>query len=614
MSDELTSDFELCEKAESYLEKDDAEGLVKAFESGELPKHRWLLWPAIHARAWNCLRAMWDADIWEDGSDYDHKDFPLIFDLIFDGQSALACEWLDRGYYPETSGGRDWLRIAHAAAREDQPDVLKKLISLGADVNAEDYDLHTPLWYAAQNAEPRCAEILLEAGAWLDGRKENDDMPFNTPLSVAATGNIVNLLLEHGADPEIPCYSDSRLPRRIKKRFGFSDEDLLPLTKAAIDGRNSAIWEFLKKGISADCGDGQPLRWLAALSEERWRESIVRDLVEAGANPDGVPGREPLLIAALAGKDKICNSLLEHGATPLPEALALAAESGNLTCVRIVADRGIGYPQEAARIAARSGKKDILYYLLGRFPTIDRGHILHGLIENCDFATVLEFITQGADTNVRDEQGLTPLAKLFTLDRRKETWRLVERIPSIFDDEEEAEEDRSHWRYRSRPDNWRELLERFEDNVIEVAKKLMEHGADLQARDGAARSILWHAASGMWYKTVPWLVELGLSLDDRDKEGISAFEAGCLSGEELVLLAMLGTGYDMNTQDENGDTALLKAARSKENRLMGFRGMMLRAGADPDLKNAEGVSFRDMAGNDKYLGHELESMKWGKNK
>ncbi|KAJ4311287.1 hypothetical protein N0V84_010534 [Fusarium piperis] len=79
--------------------------------------------------------------------------------------------------------------------------MARMLISHGADVNARDMELLTPLHSAADYDLLPMVEILLEAGADPNAR----DFEGTTPLSqAAAVGNlrIVRSLLKHGADPQ----------------------------------------------------------------------------------------------------------------------------------------------------------------------------------------------------------------------------------------------------------------------------------------------------------------------------------------------------------------------------------------------------------------------------
>lgn len=61
------------------------------------------------------------------------------------------------------------------------------------------------------------------------------------------------------------------------------------------------------------------------------------------------------------------------------------------------------------------------------------GPALHGAIEGCNFELVSEMMGIGADPDARDVNGMTPIMKLFSLDRRIDTWRRIANSPEKYD-------------------------------------------------------------------------------------------------------------------------------------------------------------------------------------
>ena len=94
--------------------------------------------------------------------------------------------------------------LLHFAAQGGCLEVVRKLLSAGADVNAKDKEGLTPLHYAAsadedENHSECVLKLLLESGASV-GAKDNCD---RTPLHYAAVGDCldhVHLLVAAGAD------------------------------------------------------------------------------------------------------------------------------------------------------------------------------------------------------------------------------------------------------------------------------------------------------------------------------------------------------------------------------------------------------------------------------
>ena len=100
---------------------------------------------------------------------------------------------------------RDGRTALHYAAFEGQVEAIERLIREGADVDAQDDRGYTPLHFAAQEFRVDAARALIDAGASLAAR----DAYGNTALWTATfnsrgRGELVTILLTHGADPDSP--------------------------------------------------------------------------------------------------------------------------------------------------------------------------------------------------------------------------------------------------------------------------------------------------------------------------------------------------------------------------------------------------------------------------
>ncbi len=91
---------------------------------------------------------------------------------------GLAKYWLDRG---ANKDAQNWvLRTPlHIAAWYNNEAVAKLLIDAGADKNAEDDDLRTPLHWAAEHNSKAVAKLLLDAGADKGAKDDNDFTPWD---------------------------------------------------------------------------------------------------------------------------------------------------------------------------------------------------------------------------------------------------------------------------------------------------------------------------------------------------------------------------------------------------------------------------------------------------
>ena len=118
----------------------------------------------------------------------------LVEDMLKRGTGAnMLCNSVTReGYIP-----------LHVATKSGQKEVVRLLISYGADVNAEDASGETALYSASESGYEDIVEILLHYGAKVDAVTKDDLM---TPLHIAAAfGELetVKLLLKLGASIDL---------------------------------------------------------------------------------------------------------------------------------------------------------------------------------------------------------------------------------------------------------------------------------------------------------------------------------------------------------------------------------------------------------------------------
>jgi ankyrin repeat protein len=106
--------------------------------------------------------------------------------------------------------------------------VVKLLISRGADLNARDADDMTALHLACDRVDLAMARLLVEAGADVNARAFRGMTPLNTVCwTLVCTGGrgdravaeVVEMLLEHGADQEVA-----------------DEDDFTPTRNAAVSG------------------------------------------------------------------------------------------------------------------------------------------------------------------------------------------------------------------------------------------------------------------------------------------------------------------------------------------------------------------------------------------
>ncbi|XP_028162831.1 E3 ubiquitin-protein ligase MIB1 isoform X3 [Ostrinia furnacalis] len=212
---------------------------------------------------------------------------------------------------------RDGDRAAHHAAFGDEPAALRALAAAGADLNARNRRRQTPLHIAVNKGHLGVVRTLLQLGVHPSLQDSEGDTPLHDAIS-KKRDDMLSMLLEHGAD------------MTLTNNNGFN-----ALHHAALRGNPSAMKIMLSKlprsWIVDDAkDDGYTALHLAALNNHA---EVAELLVRGGARPDlqNANLQTALHLAVERQHTQIVRLLVAHGAdlnicdkdgdTPLHEAL-----------------------------------------------------------------------------------------------------------------------------------------------------------------------------------------------------------------------------------------------------------------------------------------------------
>jgi len=149
--------------------------------------------------------------------------------------------------------------------------------------------------------------LLIEAGANPEGETI---IHYQTALSTAAKeadAQIVQTLLDHGADPD----HGGKVYVPEEGRYVW----FTPLSAAVTGAKPQNVAVLIAAGATPDLRDGDALMWAARLGDLK----SANMLLSAGANPDlqdPSQGMTPLHYAATYGQIGVYNALLSAGANP----------------------------------------------------------------------------------------------------------------------------------------------------------------------------------------------------------------------------------------------------------------------------------------------------------
>ena len=183
------------------------------------------------------------------------------------------------------------------ACKNGNIDLVKKMLSYGADVNAKNNNGNTPLHLASRKGHTEIVKLLLEHGADANVKNNDGETAFDW-ASYEGHTEIVKLSLEYGADVN------------VKDNDGNT-----PLRWASSNGQTEIVKLLLEYGADVNAKDDDGNTPLFCASYEGHAE-IVKLLLVHGAdvNAKDNNGETPLYRASHNGHTKIVNLLKQHGA------------------------------------------------------------------------------------------------------------------------------------------------------------------------------------------------------------------------------------------------------------------------------------------------------------
>ena len=114
--------------------------------------------------------------------------------------------------------------------------------------------------------------------------------------------------------------------------------------------------------------------------------------------------------------------------------------------------------------------------------------------------------------------------------------------------------------------------------------------------DGDGFTPLMHASIDGQEKIAQLLLEFKANPNLQDRNGASALHYAAKKHSVNIMELLLRSGAKVDIQDKFGNTPLWGAVFESRGRGEAIK-TLLRAGANPDLKNLSGVSPRELAGN-----------------
>ena len=336
--------------------------------------------------------------------------------------------------------------VADAAMR-GEGDLVRSLLSDGADVNAAHGDGMTALHWAAERGDAAMAEMLIYSGASVHGVTRIGQY---TPLHLASrsgSDRVVEMLIDGGADVSVRTTNSGATPLHLAAGSGNARSvALLVENGAEVDPQESA-WQQT------------PLIFAASMG----RVEVIKELLDRGADP---------AISSRAMDLQLQGRLDRAASERYTEALSGFAEEGQETELgdRTVSDARVGTrvrvrtpgEMEAATLAARQ------VYEAGAVPEEQE-----------------EDPRGGRDPGIEHQGGLTPLLHAVRQG-------YVESTAALLDGGADVDQ-------VSAGDGTSPLLMATINGQYDVALLLIERGADPNIVSGLnGIAPLWATINGRW--------------------------------------------------------------------------------------------------------------------
>ena len=493
------------------------------------------------------------------------------------------------------------------AAKAKQPEIVKLLISKGADYIDEDI-----ISVLAATGDIEMVKKILDKNQ----TRQNYSVNYSDMTIYPVTMNRINLryavenkqydmikfLLSRGADPETA----------IKTATATGDKEMLQfllnngvtgnnaIYQVSLNGDTDTLKQLLAQGadVNAKNQEGKTALMGAA---KKGQSEVVKILLDAKAdiNAQDASGKTALIYAAKNSSLEVVKLLLAAGADvnikDKKGETALLQTATEEWSQKFVKDDG-----EIIKLLVNAGadvnvlneyKETILSRAAGELPEtvrflIDKGAdvnvtsnigrtaLMNAVYDNNTESTAM-LIAAGADVNAKDNHDETALYRAIY---RKN----VQNIKLLLD----AGADPNNI---SKYSNWHQLLDGENISDEEVILMFIKAGANVNAKNRSSRTPLIEASykENINLNFIKTLIQLGANVNAQDKDGRTALMNLYDKGHTEAVEMLIQAGANINIGDKDGETALITACRRGQKDIVQ---MLIKSGADVNTMDRHGMT------------------------
>lgn len=569
--------------------------------------------------------------------------------------------------------------LLHIAASNGDGYTLGHLIKAGADVNHRDGSGRTPLDIAAEGGYAASTARLIEAGARLDPAKAPDlllkaveggkkDMVrmLAQVLPRARVNEIVRSFSDGGTDLLQIAVKKGHLDVAAELIKAGADASSIVQELSAMVRSAPDSWEakkrikFLTEALPKDKvseilnqpdADGTTLLHIAA---KKWGSGVVKQLAEAGADPEQADGGRTLLTMAIEGGEvstvialaeviaakgkeaKEAKDILNERDAEGTTLLHIAAEKGRAHVVAELIEAG-AIPQNDKKgrtpfgLAAKNGHIAVLQKLIKADPTLIKkaSVLLYKAAERGDEKTAKTLLEIGANANVVNKKKLsTPLSIAV----QNEHVGVVSKLIKAGADLSQSTDKISALIHKAIQD--KDSLRDLRDLIRVLGTKDKATAAAILNNPGPdGETILSYAIKNDLLGIVPDLIGAGADVNQADKDGRTPLRIAAQKGSKNIdaVIYLLRTGANVDhAKDEifillcnaaelgdgNAIRGLVRELKGKASEILNHLDTngntilhitehtyvveaLIESGADASIRNAKGQTPLDVAAEKK---------------
>lgn len=137
-----------------------------------------------------------------------------------------------------------------------------------------------------------------------------------------------------------------------------------------------------------------------------------------------------------------------------------------------------------------------------------------------------------------------------------------------------------------------EKMKAIDSYLASAAKMMIEGGANLDEKDKEGKTALIWAASSNLSAVAATLLEAGADINAQDDKGNTAMAWASRKGRSLVFDTLVKSGADLNLSNEDSYTPLTHAVAGNQQKMVS---LLIEAGADTDVKDKKDYTLLKIA-------------------